>query len=192
LDTDWSWDSLDSLERRVAELLVQGESNAAICAKVFLSRARVQECIKRILIKTGARSTRGAIALLVEERENMALLHALDQATDGVAIIQDRVVVFANQALHRIHGYDPYEMHGTPLIELAAPRSRDLLVSQYNLRLKGEPFVQSYVLRVLCKGGQEKDVLVASGGSLRFRGRPANLGIIVPVVDAKKPGPSVP
>ena len=127
MDTDWSWDRLDSLERRIAELLVQGESNAAICSEVFLSRARVQECIKRILIKTGARSTRGAIALLVEERENMALLRALDQATDGVVIIQDRVVVFANQALHRIHGYDPYEMHGIPIIELAAPRSRDFL-----------------------------------------------------------------
>lgn len=178
---EWSWDRFDPLERNVAELLLEGKTNAAICAEVFLSRARVQDCIKRILLKTETKSTRGAIALLVEERENAALLGVLDQATDGVVIIRDRVVVFANRALHRTFEYDPYEMHGIPIIELAAPRSRDYLASQYDRRLKGEPFEQSYVLGIICKGGQERDVLVASGGPLRFRGKPANLGIVVPV-----------
>jgi len=56
--SDWKWDGLDPCERRVAKLLVQGKSNMAICAEVFLSRARVQDCIKRILIKTGADTTR--------------------------------------------------------------------------------------------------------------------------------------
>ena len=77
MESDWKWDKLDPLERKVAELLLQGKSNAAICAEVFHSRARVQECIKRILIKTGADSTRAAIVLLVEERENLALIRRI-------------------------------------------------------------------------------------------------------------------
>jgi PAS domain S-box-containing protein len=176
---DWKWDKLDSPERLIAELLIQGKSNAAIGSEVFLSRARVQEYIKRILIKTGTESTRAAIALLVEERENMSLLRILDQASDGVVIIQDRVIEFANQAVHRSLGYDPYQLRGIPMIERLAPRSRDFVTSQYDLRLGGEPFLQSYEIRILCKDGQEKDVLVNSAGLIRFRGRVAVLGIVI-------------
>ena len=183
MESEWKWDKLDPTERRIAELLLEGKSNAAICSEVFLSRARVQECIKRILIKTGANSTRGAIAFLVEERENLSLLRTLDQASDGVMIIQDRVAAFANRALHRIHEYEPYEMHGVPMLELIAPGSRDFIMKQYELRIRGEPLVQSYSFRILCKGGQEKDVTVASIRLTRYRGRPAVLAIVLPAAE---------
>jgi len=179
METGWKWDLLDPLERQVVELLLQGKSNAAICAEVFHTRARVQECIKRILIKTGVDSTRGAIVLLVEERETLALLRVLDQATDGVAILQDRVFKFANRALGEIHGYDPEEMVGMPLVEVLAPGSRDTIVEQYELRMRGEPLPRSYLIRIRCKGGQEKDLRVASAGLVRYRGRPAILAVAV-------------
>ncbi len=177
METEWIWDRLDPLERQVAELLLQGKSNAAICAEVFHSRARVQECIKRILIKTGADSTRGAIVLLVEERETLSLLRVLDQATDGVVITQDRVCKFANRALAEMYGYDPEEMVGIPLVELIAPGARDTVINHYELRMRGEPFPRIYSTRILCKGGQEKEVTMASGGLIRYRGRPAILAI---------------
>jgi len=180
MEFEWKWDRLDPLECRIAEFLLHGESNAAICAEVFLSRARVQECIKRILIKTGASTSRAAIVLLVEERENQSLLRVLEQATDGVAIVQDRVVKFANRAMLEMLGYDLEAMAETPFVELVAPKSRDQAAKQYELRLRGEPFSQSYVVGFLCKGGREKDVLVSSGGQIQFRGRPAVLGIMVP------------
>jgi PAS domain S-box-containing protein len=177
--SDWKWDTLDPRERRIAELLVQGKSNRAISAEVFLSRARVQDCIKRILIKTGADSTRGAIALLVEERETLSLLRVLEQATDGVVIIQDRLVKFANTALERIHGYEDNGMVGMPLVELAAPGSRSTTTKHYELRMRGEPAPASYAIRILCRDGQEKDAMVASAGQISYCGRPAILGIVV-------------
>ena len=64
MESGWGWDRLDPFERRVAELLLEGKSNAAICEEVFHSRARVQDCIKKILIKTKTNSTRSAIVLL--------------------------------------------------------------------------------------------------------------------------------
>ena len=180
MESEWKWDKLDPLERKVAELLLQGKSNAAICAEVFHSRASVQEGIKRILVKTGTDSTRAAIVLLVEERESQSLLRVLQQATDGVAIVQDLIVKFANGAMREMLGYDLEGMAETPAVELVAPRSRGQAVKQYELRLKGEPFSQSYVIGVLCKGGQEKDVVVSSGGQVQFKGKPAVLGIMVP------------
>ena len=179
MKSDWKWDELDPRERLIAELLVQGNSNAAICAEVFLSRARVQDCIKRILIKTGADSTRGAIALLVEERETLSLLRVLEQATDGVIIIQDRLVKFANGALERIHGYEPNGMVGIPFVELMAPGSRSTTTKHYELRMQSEPAPTSYAMRILCKDGQEKDAMIASAGQIRYCGRRAILGIVV-------------
>ena len=179
METGWKWDLLDPLERQVAELLLQGKSNAAISAEVFHSRARVQECIKRILIKTGADSTRSAIVLLVEERETLSLLRVLNQATDGVAILQDRLVKFVNRALERILGYDLEEIAGMPFVELATPGSKDAQAKNYDLRMRGGPFPGTYLATALCKGGQEKDVVIASGGLIRFRGRPALLAFIV-------------
>jgi len=179
MGTDWNWDKLDPRERQIAELLVQGESNAAISSEVFLSRARVQECIKRILIKTGARSTRSAIALLVEERETQTLFRVIDQASDGVAIAQDRVVRFANRAFHEMHGYAPGEMAGMPMIQIIARSSWDLVANQHYLRLKGVAFPQSYNIRILCKNGEEKDASVARAGLIRYRGRPATVAVVV-------------
>jgi PAS domain S-box-containing protein len=180
MESEWKWDKLDFTERQVVELLLQGKSNAAICSQVFLSRARVQECIKRIPIKTGADSTRAAIVLLVEERETRTLLRVLDQATDGVGIVQDRVAKFANRALLEISGYDLEEMVGTPLMELIAPRARDLVLQRYDQRMNGIPFPQSYKFSILCKDGQEKDALLSYVGVIQYRGRPALLATIVP------------
>jgi PAS domain S-box-containing protein len=180
MESDWKWDTLDPTERRIAELLVQGKKNAAICAEVFLSRARVQDHIKRIVVKTETDSTRAAIVLLVEERENMSLLRVLDQASDGVVILQDRLGKFVNKAMERILGYDLEEIAGLPFVELVAPRSGDAQTNNYELRMRGEPFPGSYVATALCKGGQEKNLVITSGGLIQYRGRPALLAFIVP------------
>ncbi len=173
MESGWKWDRLDPFERRVAELLLEGKSNAAICTEVFHSRARVQDCIKKIVIKTETDSTRGAIVLLAEERESLSLLHVLEQATDGVVILQDRVLKFANKAFAKMCGYDVDEIEGMPIMELMAPEIKDRAVNHYEQRMKGEPFPASYATRVLCKGGQEKELMVANAGVIRYRGRPA-------------------
>ena len=175
MESEWGWDKLDATERRIAELLLQGKSNSAICNEVYLSRARVQECIKRILIKTGADSTRAAIVLLVEERETLTLLRVLDQASDGVVIVQDQVVKFASRTFHDMHGYAPDELNGRPMIELIDQRGWDFVRNQHNRMVDGESFAQSYDITVLCKGGEQKNALVVRAGHVPYKGRAALL-----------------
>jgi len=179
MESGWGWDRLDPFERRVAELLLEGKSNAAICEEVFHSRARVQDCIKRILIKTKTNSTRSAIVLLAEERETLSLLHVLEQATDGVAIVQDRVLKFVNRAFAEGCGYETNEMVGMPLVELVAPESRDIVAKQYELRMQNEPLPRRYAATILCKGRQKKDATITSAGLVRYRGRPAIMAVVV-------------
>jgi len=180
---DWKWEGLDPTERQIAELLVRGKSNAAICAGLSLSKARVQDYIKRILIKTGADTRRAAIALLIEERATLTVLSMLDEAPDGVIIIQDRLVKFANKRLRDMLGYDLEEMEELPFVDLMAPGSRSTTTKQYELRMQGEPFSTSYAIRMLCKDGQEKDAVMASAGQIGYSGRPAILGIVFPTAE---------
>jgi len=185
MEPDWKWDRLDPVERQVAELLLEGKSNADICAGVFHSRARVQECVKRILIKTGAGSTRAAIVLLAEERETLALLRILKQANDCVMILQDRVCRFANDALAKLLGYTVEELADWPMMELIAPEARDMQMGQYELRMRGEPLPRSYTTRAICKTGEIKELTVASAGLVRYKGRPA---IMVIAADSRRGG----
>ena len=179
MKTDWKWDDLDPRERQIAELLVQGKSNAAICAEVFLSRARVQDCVKRILIKTGTDSTRGAIALLAEERETLSLLRVLEQAADAVIVIQDGLVKFGNRALREALGYDLEEIVGRPFVELIAPQFRGVSARNHERRMRGEPAPTSYSIRTVRKDGSERDTVVASAGQISYSGKPAVLGIVI-------------
>ncbi len=185
MESEWKWDKLDPLERHVAELLVQGKSNAAICAKLSLSRARLQDWIRRILIKTGADTKRAAIALLVQERTTLTVLSLLDEAPwhDGVIIIQDRLVKFVNKRLRHMLGYDLEEVQGMPFVELMAPGSRGTTTKNYELRMQGEPFSTSYAIRMLCRDGQEKDAVIASAGPIGYCGRPAVLAIVSPAAE---------
>jgi len=178
MDAEWIWDRLDPIEKRIAELLLEGKSNTVIATEVSLSRSRVQERVKRITIKAGAASTREALVLLAQERETSSLLSILDQATDAVAILQDRACKFANKALAKLLGYTTEEMEGIPFVEFVAPGARDQQVTRYEERLKGEPFPGRYTTRALCKTGESKELVVASGGMVRFKGRPAMMAII--------------
>jgi PAS domain S-box-containing protein len=76
-------------------------------------------------------------------------------------------------------GYELEELVDVPFAELGAPGSRDVQAKRYDLRMQGEPFPGSYPGAILCKSGQEKGVVVTSGGVIQYRGSPALLAIIV-------------
>ncbi len=180
MDAEWIWDRLDPIEKHITELLLEGNSNKVIATEVSLSRARVQERVKRIVIKAGAASTREALVLLAQERETSSLLHVLDQASDGVLILQDKVFKFANKALSNLLGYTAEELVGIPFVSLAATDGvAHEQTRRYEQRLEGEPFPGRYTTRALCKTGESKQVDVTSGGLVRFKGRPAMMAIIV-------------
>jgi PAS domain S-box-containing protein len=173
MEIGWRWDRLSPSEKRVAELLLEGKSNKDICCEMFLSRARVQECVKRIVAKTGATSTRNAIVLLTEERGTLRLLHVLERVTEGVAIMQDGVFKFTNTAFAAMSGHTPEEVVGKPVLDFIAPEEREWHARFYELRLRGEDLPRSHQSTILCKGGEKKEIEVASIGIVGYDGRPA-------------------
>ena len=61
----------------------------------------------------------------------------LDNASDGILIIEDQKFVFANKTFLRIMGYTKEELVGTDYLHIVAPESVELLRERHTKRLRG-------------------------------------------------------
>lgn len=120
---------------------------------------------------------------LLESETKYASL--VEQARDGVFIVQDEVIRFANQALAEIHGYTVQELIGMPVSKLVMPEYRDLFVERQNRRKDGETVSALYEVKALCKDGSVKDV-EASAEDIQYEGRPAVMGIARDITQRKR------
>ncbi|MFQ5820141.1 MAG: PAS domain S-box protein [Candidatus Heimdallarchaeota archaeon] len=112
-------------------------------------------------------------ALQESEAKYSALV---EYATDGVAIIQDGVFQFANQAAAELSGYSIDKLVGRPFLDLLTPESRDLLTQRYQLRMADETVPSVYEAKIQRKDGTLKDVEI-SAGIIQYQGRPADMAI---------------
>jgi len=111
-------------------------------------------------------------------RESEAKYRAVvDRARDGVVILQDGAIVFANSALAEMGGYSVRELVGTPFLDKIDQESRDTVAEMHARRLAGQEAPGLYEGRLLHKDGFAVDVEV-SAGTIHYRGRLAGLAII--------------
>ena len=112
-------------------------------------------------------------------RESEAKYSALvENAQDGVVIVQDEVIKFANQAVVEISGYRPNELVGRPFLELVVPESRDLIIQRYKAHMAGAKVPPIYEVQIRCKDDSTiKDVEI-SAGIIQYQGRLAIMSIV--------------
>ncbi len=96
----------------------------------------------------------------------------VENAREGVILAEDKKVMYANQALCHLLGYDDLAaLQDTPLADLVDPDSRQLLKEQYDAVLTGAPqAAQTITLTLLGKGNARKEVEFAAVAS-RYLGR---------------------
>lgn len=121
-------------------------------------------------------------ALRESEQKHSALV---EQAKDGVYIVQDEVLKFANRALGEINGYSLEEMQDMPFLQVAAEDSKGLVAKRYRQRMSGAPTPSGYEIKIQCKDGTMKDVEV-SAGIIQYQGRPADMGIVRDITERKR------
>lgn len=100
----------------------------------------------------------------------------VEKAKDGVIIVQDGFVRFANRAAAEISGYAPEELLNKRLLDLIAPDCRDKISEITKLRNQGNLSPDVYETKILRRDGSQREIEV-SGGFIRFHGQSANLGI---------------
>jgi PAS domain S-box-containing protein len=104
------------------------------------------------------------VALLQAHREFRGFLSAIP---DGVAVLRDDLVYFANPALLRLVERDDRAVVGLPFAELIAEDDRDAF-------LQREP-ERPIAVRMPAPNGDRRFAEISAAGSISFEGRPASI-----------------
>ncbi|MFX0050140.1 MAG: PAS domain-containing protein, partial [Candidatus Hermodarchaeota archaeon] len=121
-------------------------------------------------------------ALLESEAKYSAVV---DNAQDGVFILQDWNIRFANQALAKISGYSTKELVEMPFLDLLPLELRDNTTKRFILRTGGTNLPPTEENKILCKDGTIKDIEVSSR-VIQYKKQPAVTGIARDITDRKK------
>jgi PAS domain S-box-containing protein len=151
-------------------------------AKVsFLRDAKGRPTEVLMVLRDVMERKRAFDALSESEQKYSALV---EQARDGVIIIQDGLCRFVNQALADMGGYAVDELLDTPFLDRVSPESRDMIAQRYAARLAGEEVDPVYEAKLLRKEGSVFDAEI-SAGRIHYCGSPADMAIIRDVSERK-------
>jgi PAS domain S-box-containing protein len=107
------------------------------------------------------------------------------QAKDGILLIQDNFLIFVNQALADMLGYNPKEMENTPFLNYIAPESREMVAERVESRLRGNNPPSIYEAKLLRRDGGIVDAEL-SAGIIQHRGKPTDVGLIRDITERKR------
>jgi PAS domain S-box-containing protein len=124
---------------------------------------------------------------LVESEQMFRLLS--EQSLMSVAILQDGVYKYANQAMSDLCEYSVDEISNWSSEEFLAvvhPADRDVVMAQARMKQQGDPRQKThYVFRIMTKSGNTKWVEIYSK-TIQFKERPANLLTMIDITSRKK------
>jgi len=128
-----------------------------------------------------------AVIMDVTEKKQaeQAYRELVESSVQGVVILQDGQVVFANEAITRMSGYTLEEMLAlTPqqIRQTVHPDYRERAWGRMQRRLAGEPEPASYVIEAIAKDGAHRRLEVYAN-LIEYQGKPAVQGIFLDVTE---------
>jgi len=120
---------------------------------------------------------------LLESEKRYSVL--VEEASDGVVILQDGKIVFTNKKGPKIVGYSRNELTGVPFGKLVEEKYRQLVKERYEQRLRGEKVPAIYEIELIGKTGERVPVEVSSD-LIHYQGRPADLIIVRDIRERKR------
>ena len=109
----------------------------------------------------------------------------VEQANDGIGILQDGVVKFANPKLLEMGGYQSLdEVEGMELAPLLSSESADLMLERYTPSQLGEGIASISDMEFISKDGRTVRVEV-NGTVIEYDGKPAVMFIMRDITDRK-------
>ena len=110
-------------------------------------------------------------------RQSEALYKILiDNCRDGVFLIQRGKIVFANQALARMLGYDELELRGKQYFDLIAPKDREAQLQRRVAREAGSTTAQDYEVSLLRRDGT-RTLFAVHADAVTYNGDIASTGV---------------
>jgi PAS domain S-box-containing protein len=109
----------------------------------------------------------------------------VERANDGITIIQDGMVQYANARLVEMWGGTVEEVIGTPFTRYIHPDEMPKVLDLYKRRMAGEDFPAIYETVLRHRDGS-KAYAELNGGKITFQGRPADLVIVRDITERKR------
>jgi PAS domain S-box-containing protein/putative nucleotidyltransferase with HDIG domain len=107
------------------------------------------------------------------------------KGNEGIVIIQDGKVCFANPYMTKITGYKLANVVGKDFARFISKEYRQDVADILRRRLSGKSVPAKYEIRIITKKGRTKDIEV-SGTLIDYNGRPADMAIIRDITHLKK------
>ena len=119
--------------------------------------------------------------LLASQESNRLLI---ENASEGIVVIQDGVLKFANPKTEELFGCTAQELILRPVADVIHPEDRQAVMEQHLKRLSGEEVALVYQFRIVDKAGNTKWVEL-NGVLLSWGERPADLCFLRDVTQRK-------
>lgn len=100
----------------------------------------------------------------------------VEEITDGYFVIQDEVIVFANQAYCQMHGFAMEEILGKKFHIFIAPEDRDKVIKIYNKSLSKKTSPRSFEYLRLTKEGETRPTEIMAKNA-RYDNKLSSIGI---------------
>ncbi|MFA5021656.1 MAG: PAS domain S-box protein [Patescibacteria group bacterium] len=109
----------------------------------------------------------------------------IEQSSDGVLVIQDGLIKFANKTMQDMVGFSPADFLNKSMLEFIGPKYKKYVAEQYSRRMRGLPAPKRYEFQIVKKDGQL--LFVETNSSIiDYEGRPADMAIIRDVSKARE------
>ncbi|HEY9246573.1 MAG TPA: PAS domain S-box protein, partial [Candidatus Methanoperedens sp.] len=121
-------------------------------------------------------------ALQVSEKKYSTIV---EKGNDGIVIVQDGRLKFANSKMTQITGLDIQDAIGKPFIDFISPDFREFVLSRYEKRMAGENVPNKSEIEIIAREGGNVPVEV-NASLVEYDGRPAEICIIRDITAHKR------
>ena len=109
----------------------------------------------------------------------------VEHSNDGICLAQDGEIVYANQRLCELTGYEKSELVGGSKMEIVAPEDRELVAGYHFARMSGDSAPSQYDIALQTAAGTQVPVEL-SVSRVDYEGKPAAVSICRDIADRQQ------
>jgi PAS domain S-box-containing protein len=159
---------------------IRGSLYENVIYPIFDEQRRVTKCV---LFAVDITERRRVEQMLHESEEKYQSL--VERAYDGITIIQDGIVKFANPRLAELRGEPLNKIIGSRFEEYIHPDERQKVLEYYTRRMAGEKVPTSYEATLVRKDKSKVNVELSTG-IIQYGGRPADFVVVHDVTERRQ------